>query len=517
MNTSPSKATQNIVKDLLDNNICKYCCLRYINEKNPDSYKNIEDTFNKLLKIDANEKELSPPSKQPKNNPCSACLGLLQLSDNPDFISKVADAIIEAGYDSDDVTFALSLPITFLLRNYSLWLFVTHKHEDFFADKEYADDLIQEFNVVSVKEAWKWLTAQKIAEKVNKSVNNGVNGNFHVNINIKYDKDENETSCLIEMFPCVFKNRSSQKRKFHGEILTRKSVESALNDVDYDLFKTHYPIPPDVPDCFVDCGGIECIQDSIYLAGRYNKLSRNLSQTPWMINGERKMETSVEEIISNPVSKIIKNNGIKFSSSGREDVDVRTLGNGRPFVLDVINPRRTKLDHDTIRTLENEINQQPDVFVRDLQLVKKEDLCHIKLGEQEKTKTYNSYCIIKLTPNEDINILKEKLNNLKDIKNLVIKQKTPIRVLHRRGLAVRPKTIHWVTGEFFKIENNQLFFKLRLKVEAGTYIKEFVHGDFGRTSPNLSEILEREVDILALDVEEVALDWPPSLKYNGAS
>ncbi len=43
-------------------------------------------------------------------------------------------------------------------------------------------------------------------------------------------------------------------------------------------------------------------------------------------------------------------------------------------------------------------------------------------------------------------------------------------------------------------------FRLRLTTQAGAYVKEFVHGDFGRTKPNLTMILERFVDILELDV-----------------
>ena len=43
-------------------------------------------------------------------------------------------------------------------------------------------------------------------------------------------------------------------------------------------------------------------------------------------------------------------------------------------------------------------------------------------------------------------------------------------------------------------------FRLRLTTQAGTYVKEFVHGDFGRTKPNLTTILNRFVDILELDV-----------------
>lgn len=38
---------------------------------------------------------------------------------------------------------------------------------------------------------------------------------------------------------------------------------------------------------------------------------------------------------------------------------------------------------------------------------------------------------------------------------------------------------------------------------AGTYIKEFVHGDLGRTSPSIGSLLSSEADILQLDVTQV--------------
>uniref|UniRef100_A0A914S5R7 tRNA pseudouridine(55) synthase n=1 Tax=Parascaris equorum TaxID=6256 RepID=A0A914S5R7_PAREQ len=51
-----------------------------------------------------------------------------------------------------------------------------------------------------------------------------------------------------------------------------------------------------------------------------------------------------------------------------------------------------------------------------------------------------------------------------------------------------------------------------LETQAGTYVKEFVHGDFGRTRPSLADLLEvehGEVDILDLDVDNVDMEWPP--------
>ena len=53
--------------------------------------------------------------------------------------------------------------------------------------------------------------------------------------------------------------------------------------------------------------------DSIYIAGRYNKLTRNLPQTPWLVDGERKAESSVEEELVRPLNKLFKFDTVKFS------------------------------------------------------------------------------------------------------------------------------------------------------------------------------------------------------------
>ena len=63
---------------------------------------------------------------------------------------------------------------------------------------------------------------------------------------------------------------------------------------------------------------------------------------------------------------------MKFSSSGREDVDVRMLGRGRPFMFELVNPRRVHLSQQEVSDIETAINESSkDVFVRDLQVVSK--------------------------------------------------------------------------------------------------------------------------------------------------
>ena len=48
-------------------------------------------------------------------------------------------------------------------------------------------------------------------------------------------------------------------------------------------------------------------------------------------------------------------------------------------------------------------------------------------------------------------------------------------------------------------------FDLELETDSGTYVKEFVSGDDGRTQPNFSERLGVQCVVVALDV--LAIDY----------
>ena len=144
----------------------------------------------------------------------------------------------------------------------------------------------------------------------------------------------------------------------------------------------------------------------------------------------------------------------------------------------------------------------------------------LKDGEDQKTKTYTALCI---TPEPiELEDLKTKLEAIKDLE---LDQKTPTRVLHRRPNSNRKRTVYYMkvhpiqdkikmeaaaTENGTAKENEALaddiekrLFKLELTTQAGTYIKEFVHGDFQRTVPNLRTILGCDIDIAALDVEVI--------------
>ncbi|XP_035516004.1 putative tRNA pseudouridine synthase Pus10 [Morone saxatilis] len=407
---------------------------------------------------------------------CVVCLGVLQELCGPTQAVKIAEAVKAEKYEFDTLVLSVSLPAQLCVREHSCWLHVKKelREKSIALDK---DDVIQ------VKEAFKWIMQGLVAKAL---------GGVAVVTRVDADCHFLATTC-----PDCFKPTKNKQSVF-----TRMAVVKALEKIADAKFLKHYPCPPAQPSSSCIPQDIQCLHGSVFVAGRYNKFCRSLPQTPWVIDGERRMESSVEELIAAPLLSSFRANSFNFSSSGREDVDVRTLGNGRPFAMELLNPHRSRLSKVEMKQLQETINKSSDkIRVRDLQIVTRDAMSRMKEGEEEKTKSYTAL-IWTQKP-----IQRDDITFIDDIKDLTLDQKTPLRVLHRRALAVRQRVIHSMNTRFLDSHH----FYLGLKTQAGTYIKEFVHGDFGRTIPNLCKLLKTDTDILELDVESVDVDWPPSI------
>jgi tRNA pseudouridine synthase 10 len=88
---------------------------------------------------------------------------------------------------------------------------------------------------------------------------------------------------------------------------------------------------------------------------------------------------------------------------------------------------------------------------------------------------------------------------------LTVRQQTPVRVLHRRGNAVRERGVLALRVALRERGEKQSVLQVEMETEAGMYIKEWVHGDLGRTSPSLAALLGTPCTFLALDVYDVRL------------
>ena len=241
----------------------------------------------------------------------------------------------------------------------------------------------------------------------------------------------------------------------------------------------------------------------LFIYGRYKKFERGIPQTKWpcricrgkgcnSCNYTGKMyETSVEELISKKALKRTKGNDESFHGCGREDIDALMLGSGRPFVLEIKNPKKRTID---LAILTSEINSytKDRVEISNLRFSDRKEIARIKNAEFQKT----YYIIIE----GEKPIKKEKLKEVAQIlQGKTIKQLTPTRVAHRRANKIRERKIY--NCELESVEGS--IARLTIETQSGTYIKELVSGDSGRTTPNISEMIGIPCKVKELDVIEI--------------
>ena len=255
------------------------------------------------------------------------------------------------------------------------------------------------------------------------------------------------------------------------------------------------PPPPD----FKAMTKMSAQRNPTFLEGHYIKLQRGLTQSPWFIDGKRRGNSSVQEMLCEHVVAHFNCRSLyKFHSAGREDMDVRMLGKGRPFVIELIDAIRdpAMVDATTITELGQSTEVLHDGAVKSINLRRGLPSCMAQMldGAEKKQKTY--LCLVQLSRKPttlDFQVLE-------NCKNLRVMQQTPIRVLHRRTQMNREKRIPWM--KCHAVPNTNCF-RLEICTSAGAYVKEIIHGDRGRTHPCIGSLLNVHADILQLDVQEI--------------
>lgn len=212
---------------------------------------------------------------------------------------------------------------------------------------------------------------------------------------------------------------------------------------------------------------ITITNSKMYMSGKYSKMSRVLSQTPF-----KHAPYALSDFVIY-FKKHYDADNVNFIGCGREDVDVMCYE--RPFLLEIVNPKNNLNNHVV------DVKFHMGVKICDLILVTK----------KYRNIFVNAKCVkiykVEVMSNFYTNKIKKGL--------CYLKQKTPIRVLHRRANLVRERCI-----EILDLVDRVQTLDIIIRADAGTYIKEFVSGDFGRTVPSLTEINGHYCICLNLDV-----------------
>jgi len=283
--------------------------------------------------------------------------------------------------------------------------------------------------------------------------------------------------------------------------------EHLKNEVNREIGKrlealTGKPVDWDNPDItiLVDArfASVEVQVAPLYLYGRYRKYDRTIPQTRWpcrcrgkgcrFCNGTGKMyATSVEELVAGPIMRAAGGTGHALHGMGREDIDARMLGSGRPFVVEIEAPLRRGLDPGGLeRTINAEAAGRMEVL--GLRPSGLKEVRELKASRAVKTYVVQ-VAFDPPVPGEKLKLLEKMFTGAQ------VEQRTPERVSHRRADLERTRKVLE-----FRVEGPDRF---RITGEAGLYIKELVHGDGGRTRPNVQEALGVRCSVVSLDVVEM--------------
>ncbi|MFB6162647.1 MAG: tRNA pseudouridine(54/55) synthase Pus10 [Halococcoides sp.] len=246
--------------------------------------------------------------------------------------------------------------------------------------------------------------------------------------------------------------------------------------------------------------------NSAFVYGRYRKLERDIPQTRWPCSacgasGRQRgsdcpecggsgyrYDRSVEQLTAPVVREAMDGESATFHGAGREDVDARMLGTGRPFVIEVEEPTRRTVDTDT---LVDDIADFADgaVEVRDLALATYEMVARVK--ELDASKTY------RMDVEFDEPVASDDLAAALDaLAGATIEQRTPHRVDHRRADTVRTRKVYAADGSM----TDDRTADIEIHGAGGLYVKELVSSDEGRTEPSLAGELGVPARVTALDV-----------------
>lgn len=254
---------------------------------------------------------------------------------------------------------------------------------------------------------------------------------------------------------------------------------------------------------------VERLVTPLFLYGRYRKLRRGLPQTPahWRCDechgagcepcastGLRHPRSLSDLLGAAPQQAAGATEAI-LHGMGREDIDVRCLGGGRPFVLELREPHRRQLDLAALSAQITREHADTLELTSELRPVSEDWIGRLKEWRADKRYRARIEAEGSLDPG--------RVAALSELGGVTLRQVTPARVAHRRVDKVRERTVRSCAPGALAPDGRG--FEVEIEAQSGTYIKELISGDEGRTEPSFSARLGVACRCVELDVLEIGV------------
>jgi len=179
---------------------------------------------------------------------------------------------------------------------------------------------------------------------------------------------------------------------------------------------------------------------------------------------------------------------VRIHLVARDSRRYRILGNGVVAILEIHSPRRGK---PSVKDLNEIIGKIPPFEVKILSRINRRDI------EEINTKFSRLIYEIKISSDEDVDedLLRKIIDEYKN--GILITQKTPTRLLERGYPDVMRRSIVNILEHKILSSNR---FIMKISADKRIYIEEFIKGDNDRTTPSLSQLLNKKLDIEEIDI-----------------
>jgi len=168
-------------------------------------------------------------------------------------------------------------------------------------------------------------------------------------------------------------------------------------------------------------------------------------------------------------------------------------------------PKRRITDLDKLTKLVNK-SASGKVEIKPLRNSNKSEVVRVKDAAADKS-YHICFKLIKERDDEDNEIEislsdEEIITKISELNGVELNQRTPKRVSHRRADKVRKRKII----ELYGVEVKDELVEFKLRAQSGTYIKEMVTSDSGRTVPSVAGLLNLKCEVEWLDVLDIHSD-----------
>ena len=221
---------------------------------------------------------------------------------------------------------------------------------------------------------------------------------------------------------------------------------------------------------------------SIVAAGRYTKNQRGVSQRrPKAEEFNTRLDDdslnckSIEGIISDKVIADTKGSDVRFSWVGSEDKNSLVLGRGRPFFVEILNPKKRTFSNNTLIISESEIHARLDI-----------------LDEGFPRSLTRSRTVTKILIHCSESLSEKDLKQLDSLAGSTVKLKNRFSSTEKKIYSVLVDRI------------NRSQFYLTTIADSGLPIKQFV-GGIEYANPNISMLIGSNCECISFDILDVII------------